>query len=284
MNPAGRSGGRWGEARSEHGLRSGDDGGVENIDELETPPARTRRPLVIVAVLAVLAVAAVAAAYLAFFSDDAPERLALTDQTNTTAPGPATAGAAGTTTPGAAGSEIVGTWRAAAGSTAGYRVREKLAALPAQSDAVGRSPAVTGSVKVDRTSNSLMATDANFEVDLTQLTSDESRRDNRIKTDGLQSNQFPKATFVTTKPIALPSETASGQAVKATAEGNLTLHGVTKAVTIPIDVRISGGKGELVGSLTFPMSDYNITPPSIGGFVTVEPNATMEFKLVLEKG
>ena len=248
----------------------------------ELPRTPNRRPLVVIAVLAVLAVAGVAVTYVAFFTDDAPERLALTDQpTPTTAAGPA--GTTAVTTAPAAGSELAGTWRVAAGSTAGYRVREKLAALPAKSDAVGRSPAVTGTVKVDGSGTALTASDARFEVDLTKLTSDESRRDNRIRTDGLQTNQFPTATFVSSKPIPLPAETASGQAVKATAEGDLTIHGVTKRVSIPLDVRVTGGKGELVGSLGFPMSDFNITPPSIGGFVTVDPDATLEFKLVLEK-
>ena len=81
----------------------------------------------------------------------------------------------------------------------------------------------------------------------------------------------------------MPAETTSGQAVKASAEGDLTLHGVTKRVTIPLDLRVAGTKGKLAGSLSFPMSDFNITPPSIGGFVTVDPDATLEFKLVLEK-
>ncbi|MDP1807690.1 MAG: YceI family protein [Acidimicrobiales bacterium] len=254
-----------------------------NTNELEDrTSARSRRPLAIVAILAVLAIAGVGAAYLAFFNDDAPERLALSDDpVPTTAAGPA--GTTATTAAAAGGSDLAGTWRVASGSTAGYRVREKLAALPAKSDAVGRSPAVTGTVQVAGSGTALTASDARFEVDLTQLTSDESRRDNRIRTDGLQTNQFPKATFVSTKPIPLPAETASGQAVKATAEGDLTIHGVTKRVSIPLDVRVAGGKGELVGSLGFPMSDFNITPPNIGGFVTVDPDATLEFKLVLEK-
>ena len=248
----------------------------------ELPRTPSRRPLVIIAVLAVLAVAGVAITYVTFFTDDAPQPLALSDQpTPTTAAGPAGTTAATTATP--AGSDLAGTWRVAAGSTAGYRVREKLAALPAKSDAVGRSSAVTGTVKVDGSGMTLTASDAHFEVDLTKLASDESRRDNRIRTDGLQTNRFPTATFVSTKPIPLPAETASGQAVKATAEGDLTIHGVTKRVSIPLDIRVTGGKGELVGSFGFPMSDFNITPPSIGGFVTVDPDATMEFKLVLEK-
>ena len=258
---------------------------VTNIELDHHTPNRSRRPLAIVAIVAVLAIAGLAVAYLSFFSDDAPQPLALSDQpTPTTASGPATTTAATVAaSASASSSQLAGTWRVADGSTAGYRVREKLAALPAKSDAVGRSPAVTGTVRVDGSGNALTATDARFEVDLTKLTSDESRRDNRIRTDGLQTNQFPTATVVSTKPIPLPAETASGQPVKASAEGDLTIHGVTKRVTIPLDVRVAGGKGELVGSLGFPMSDFNITPPSIGGFVTVDPDATLEFKLVLEK-
>jgi polyisoprenoid-binding protein YceI len=259
---------------------------VTNTELEHRTPKSGRRPLVVIAVLAAVLVAGVAAVYFAFFNEDSPERFTLSDQpTPTTAAGTAgTAGTAATTAPAAAaGAGLAGTWRVAGGSEAGYRVREKLAELPAKSDAVGRSAAVTGTVKVDGSGTALTATDARFEVDLTKLTSDRSQRDNRIRTMGLQSNQFPTATFVSTKPIPLPAETANGQAVKASAEGDLTLHGVTKRVTIPLDVRVTGDKGELVGSLQFPMSDFNITPPSIGGFVTVDPDATLEFKLVLEK-
>jgi polyisoprenoid-binding protein YceI len=263
---------------------------VTNIELEQRTPKRSRRPLAIVAILAVLAVAGVAIVYFSFFNTDAPERLTLSDQpiattTPTTVAGPATTGGANATTATtvASGSHLAGTWRAVEGSTAGYRVREKLAELPAKSDAVGRSPAVTGTVKVEGSGTAHTASEARFEVDLTKLTSDRSQRDNRIRTMGLQSNTFPTATFVSTKPIPLPAETASGQAVKASAEGDLTIHGVTKRVTIPLDVRVSGTKGELVGSLEFPMSDFNITPPSIAGFVSVDPDATLEFKLILEK-
>ena len=247
---------------------------------VEDPPRRSRRPLVVFAVLAVLGLAAVALAYVLFFTEEAPDRLALSEPAPSTQPTAAGSGAADAT---ARPTDIAGTWRAASGSEAGYRVREKLAALPATSDAVGRTPAVTGTVRVDVAGGSIVATNANFKVDLTKLTSDESRRDNRIRTDGLQTNTFPEATFVSVGSITLPAETASGQAVKVQAQGDLTLHGVTRRVTIPLDVRLTGGKGELVGALSFPMSDFNINPPNIAGFVTVDPDATLEFKLVLEK-
>ncbi len=36
--------------------------------------------------------------------------------------------------------------------------------------------------------------------------SDETRRDNRIRTQGLESDRFPTATFVSTSPISVPVE------------------------------------------------------------------------------
>src|SRR5688572_23328252 len=100
-----------------------DDVLVRETNELETPTPRSRRPLVVVAVLAVLAVAALAVVYLTFFNEDSPPPLALSDQpaTTTAATSPATTAVAGapaaTTAP--ATNDIVGTWRVAAGSTAG---------------------------------------------------------------------------------------------------------------------------------------------------------------------
>ena len=63
--------------------------------------------------------------------------------------------------------------------------------------------------------------------------------------------------------------------------GDLTMHGVTKRVTIPLTVAARGTTFEIVGSYAFPMSDFNITPPSVQPFVSVEPNTTLEFRLVL---
>ncbi|MDQ4132162.1 MAG: YceI family protein [Actinomycetota bacterium] len=232
-----------------------------------------RRALIVVAAVAALATGAFAAAYIAFFADDSPDRLALTEQ----AEGPATP------TRGGAVADLTGRWVVAEGSEAGYRVREKLANLPAQSDAVGRTTAVTGGLAVAAGGNGLVARDLRMEVDLTQLRSDEARRDNRIRTQGLESNRFPKATFVSTGDVPVPASAAAAQPFEAGAEGDLTLHGVTRRVRIPVRGQIIGDGAEVVGSLEFPMAMFGIDPPNIGGFVTVEPNATLEFKIVLRK-
>jgi len=58
---------------------------------------------------------------------------------------------------------------------------------------------------------------------------------------------------------------------------------VTRRVTIPLQVQMSGERAEVVGSLTFPMSDFGITPPNVANFVTVEGDATLEFQLFLSR-
>ena len=54
-------------------------------------------------------------------------------------------------------------------------------------------------------------------------------------------------------------------------------------MTIPIDARLTGSTIELVGSISFPFSQFGMTPPSIGGFVSVQNTATMEFQLLLTR-
>jgi len=215
--------------------------------------------------------AGVAVLYFAVFAGSSPQKLALSSAT------PSTAGSS----PNASSTAGAGTWTVTSGSQAGYRVREKLASLSAPSDAVGRTSAITGTLTLAQAASAYAVTAAGFSVDVSKLTSDQSRRDQRIHSQGLQSDRYPTATFKLTSPIALPAEAASGQTVHVSATGDLTIHGVTKSVTIPIDARLTGSKIELVGSITFPFGQFGMTPPSIGGFVTVENNATMEFQLLL---
>ena len=232
------------------------------------------RRAIIAAVLAgglALGAAGVAVLYFVVFAGSSPQKLALSSPT------PSTSGAAAnaSSAPGA------GPWTVPSGSQAGYRVREQLASLPAPSDAVGRTSAVTGTLTLTQSASGYSVTTATFTVDVTKLTSDQSRRDQRIHSQGLESDRYPTASFQLTTPIALPATAASGQTINVSATGALTLHGVTKTVTIPITARLTGSKIELVGSITFPFSQFGMTPPSIGGFVSVQNNATMEFQLLL---
>jgi polyisoprenoid-binding protein YceI len=177
-----------------------------------------------------------------------------------------------------------GDWTVGSGSVAGYRVREQLANLPAESDAVGRTEAVTGTATVATNGDGIQVTAADISVDTTSIASDESRRDNRLRSEGLQTDDFPTATFTLTSPVDVPATVFDGGVVDVTLHGDLTVHGTTKTVDIPAQAQVSGDQVQIQGSLTFPLSDYGMTAPNVGGFIlSIADQGTLEFLLVLDR-
>ncbi len=231
-------------------------------------PSQRRRWLFLAAVVSPLVT--FLTAYLAFFTPDSPSRLRLstTDQ------------------PSAAPSfEIpLGTWSVAPGSVTGYRVREKLLRLPAPNDAVGRTEAVRGAFELQRRGGHFVVERGlRVDVDVSTLKSDESRRDDHMRTMAIETDRFPTASFASTADLAVPEEVALGRAARVSVAGELTLHGVTRPVTIPLDVQLNGSQIEVVSSLTFGWALFEIEPPNLS-YVTVEDSATLEFRLLFEHG
>jgi polyisoprenoid-binding protein YceI len=182
-------------------------------------------------------------------------------------------------------SSVAGTWTVTTGSQAGYRVREQLASLPAESDAVGRTDQVTGSITLETNGSTTSLTAATITVDTTSIASDESRRDNRMRSEGLQTDTFPSATFTLTQPVEVPAAALTGTASDVTLTGDLELHGVTKSVQIPAQAQLAAGLVQVAGSLTFPLSDFDIVAPNIGGFiVSIADTGTLEFLVSFAKG
>lgn len=181
--------------------------------------------------------------------------------------------------------DVAGTWTVVEGTEVGYRVREQLANLPAESDAVGRTSDVTGSITVVAVGDGARLTAGSIEVETTTITSDESRRDDRMRTEGLQTDQFPTATFTITSPVDIPAGALAGAASDVTLVGDLTLHGVTKAVQIPGQARLADGQIQVAGSLTFALADFEIVAPDVGGFiVSIADDGALEFSIVFAKG
>jgi polyisoprenoid-binding protein YceI len=229
--------------------------------------ARLMKPRVLVSGVVVV-LGAFALAYFALFNSDSPSKLTLATKGSTAA---------------VPTGDLAGTWTVADGSVAGYRVREKLAQLPAPSDAVGRTGAVTGQVTITDRSGAYSAGNATFTVDVTQLKSDKGMRDNKIRSLGLQTDKFPMATFAAAGPISIPADAAKGKLVTVPVVGDLMLHGVTKKVSIPLQVQRDGTQIKIAGNYQFAWSDFGMTAPSIQLFVSVTGNPMLEFELHLSK-
>jgi polyisoprenoid-binding protein YceI len=163
--------------------------------------------------------------------------------------------------PASTDSALDGAWTVKPGNTqnfVGYRITEKLFANISESEATGRTDNVTATMTIDGTS----VKDVTVTADLRDLTSDNSFRDGRIKSDGLESDDFPEAKFVLSEPITLSAVPAAGDTIKTEATGDFTLHGVTKKVTIPLEGRWDGKQVQVVGNLPIVFGDYGITAPT----------------------
>ncbi len=182
----------------------------------------------------------------------------------------------------ASSSTTGGHWSVASGSQAGYRVREKLAFLPAESDAVGRTSQITGAATLTSSDGRVTITAASFSVAVSTLKSDRSMRDEKIHEIGLESSRYPTATFVLSKPVTLPASASTGKVVRTSVSGVFNIHGTSKLETLPVEFSLSGSTLQAAGALTFPWSEFGMTAPSVGGFVTVTGKATMEFDLRLQ--
>jgi polyisoprenoid-binding protein YceI len=268
------------------------------------PTSSRRGPIAAVAIVAVLIVAAAGFWYL-FLRPAGPAPVSLGSTPTATPAGteaavatqaPAASDASTSeptaATPGesavATGDGITGTWTVDpsigsfsdfSGSFVGYRVKETLASIGA-TEAVGRTPEVTGSVTIDGTT----ITAATFVANLQGLQSDDERRDGQLRRQALETQQFPEASFTLTAPVDLGSVPADGTAVDVTATGDLTLHGQTQSVQVPLQARLAGDVVTIAGSLPIVFADFGIEPPSSMIVLSVEDNGVMEVQLQLTKG
>lgn len=226
-------------------------------------PARTRtrwtRWLIGGVLAAVVLVVGVPFVYINFINGEQPAPLAV----------PTSAAAAPT------GSTVDGAWTIGAGSQAGYRVHEILAGQP--TDAVGRTSGVTGNATISGTT----VTSGAVTVDLTTVASNESRRDNQFTGAIMDTDRFPTASFTLDAPVDLDAAFLTGAPATATATGTLTMHGVSRQVSVPLTATRNGAAIDVAGSIPVTFADFGIDTPSIAGFVTVDPTGQVEFLVKL---
>jgi polyisoprenoid-binding protein YceI len=239
---------------------------------------RWRHPLVLVAAVVVAGAVAVGGYGIWYLFLQGPGPAAVG---NGASLAPIPSGVTGSPGPGMTGFD--GTWNVdtsvgsgtvASGSFVGYRVQEQLASIGANT-AVGRTQDVSGTITI----SGLKVTAAEITANLTTLKSDDDRRDSQLSRQGIQTSQFPRATFKLTQPITGTAIPADGTVVDVVANGQLTLHGVTKDVSIPLKAQHAGSVIEIAGSLEIAFADYNITKPNSFTVLSIADTGTMELQL-----
>lgn len=222
----------------------------------------------------------VGAGALWLFGGDSPDEVSIDAATEQLTAGEQ-AETVGAVTPGG----IAGAWNldtdtgefdyeSATGSFVGFRIEEELTGVGSIT-AVGRTGHVTGALTIEDST----LTAAGFDVDMTTITTEDSRRDDNVQ-DAIEGSDFPAASFVLAEAVDLGEGAIQGEAISVTAAGDLTIHGVTQAVSIPLDAQLIGDTIVVVGSVTISFADYGIDVPTSPIVVSVQDFGILEFQLL----
>ena len=163
-------------------------------------------------------------------------------------------------------------------SFAGFRVNEVLGGGIGDFTAVGRTADVAGSIEL--TDTALVA--VTMEAQMATLRTDNGSRDGQVRR-ALNTNEFPLAVFTLVEAVELPAGMAEGEAFSGSAEGDLTIKGVTNRVTFDLRAQLVGDRIVAVGSSEVVFSNYGVNAPTAPIVVSVEDHGIMEFQLILTR-
>jgi len=157
---------------------------------------------------------------------------------------------------------------------ASYQVQEKFLNRDLPNMALGKTHAVTGELQVSLDGKPSGKV-TKISVDLRTLTSDQSRRDSRIRTQWLESEKYPFAEFTSTDVQGIPDSYTEGQEVSFKLTGDMKIRDVTKPVTFDVKGKLEGDT--ITGSATSKilMKDFGFDPPNVAGMLTVEDGVTV---------
>lgn len=221
--------------------------------------ARRRHPLrwILAGVVALVALVVVAIAV--FIKQPAPPPLTLPAGSVSPPSGPAG-----------------GTWQAAPGSVAGFRVPES--AMGISNDVVGRTSALTGTIVI----SGGQVTSATFRIGLTSIKVSGKTQPQLAKSLG--TARFPAATFTLAHPVTLSPAFTAGATITTTATGELTMKGTAHLVTVTITGRRDASALQAAGSIPVPFAEWGIKAPAgFGLFGSLAAHGVAEFLLILHR-
>ncbi len=144
--------------------------------------------------------------------------------------------------------------------------------------AIGRTKGVAGELLINA-AKPAQSQIGDIVIDVSQFTSDESRRDNFIRHTGLESSTYPQATFKTTAIDGLPAQVSPGDQVAFTITGDLTVKQTTKPVTWQVQLKYdpTGLSGQATTQIK--LSDFGAGPLQLP-ILSTEDSAKLVFDFV----
>ena len=162
----------------------------------------------------------------------------------------------------------------AEGSEATFTVGERLALLPLPSNAIMRTTALSGEVHLDGRPSIV-------EIDLHQLTSDQSRRDLYVRVSPNMFREHPTAVFTIKDVRPLPRSFVDGKEVTAQLDGLLSIRGVEVPLSFDIEARDDGDVIFVLGRTSFVWADFGMDTPATDVLLSVDDEVRVEVLLAV---
>jgi len=118
---------------------------------------------------------------------------------------------------------------------------------------------VSGSIDADPAN--LAAASVTLTIDTASIDSGMKMRDDDMRDTYLETKKYPTATFKSTG-VTGPASVAPAQSADLKVAGDLTLHGVTRRIVVPVHLTLESPKrAHVTSKFTIRMTDYNVTVP-----------------------
>lgn len=164
----------------------------------------------------------------------------------------------------------------ATGNEARYRVREQLAGLDLPNDAVGVTNRLTGAIVIGDNGQPIAA-QSKIVVDATELKTDNNNRDNYVRRNTLQTEQFRTIELVPTSFRGLPAQLPTSGTHSFELVGNLKIRDQTRSVVWRVTAQFSPGRVTGTAVTRFTFADFNMTQPSVSRVLGVSNAIGLEY-------
>ncbi len=118
-------------------------------------------------------------------------------------------------------------------------------------------------------------------IDAASYKTDSEARDKEVRDNALEAKRFPTITF---RGDSFPEIRKDGSlSAKLRLLGQLTLHGVTKDIVLPLTARVDQGRFVADGAYTFKFEEYGVRRPSkMMGMMVTGDEVTIDFHVVAD--
>lgn len=162
-----------------------------------------------------------------------------------------------------------------------YLIREQLAGISIPIDAIGVTTAVTGQVSFAR--SGAVVGGSQIVVNLASLASDESRRDQYVRANILQTQRYPNAVFVPKEVRGIPQPVPTEGTANVVVVGDLTIRGVTREVVWEGTATFGPDEFTVAAKTTLTFAEFGLNKPRVAVVLSVDDAIRLEANIKLRR-